>query len=127
MSVDKFGRFSHYSHNENRLRKTSGFNLDRDKNINLHLKRLKNLGSPIEDNDAVTKKFTTESINQSALELQKEITFLKDNINKDIKKDIEAINKYIEERFRGIEDYIFKQILEPKHLSNLEKTYLVKK
>lgn len=142
MSVDKFGHYSsHHNLNESRLRKAIGFNLDRDRNINLHLKRIKNLGLPIEDNDAVTKQFVSESVNQLGLKLHKENTVLKNAIeeyidtsvdsqaksfklkNESISKDIETLNKYIEERLKGIEDYIFKQILEPKYMTKLGNKY----
>lgn len=69
MSVDKFGRYSSSSSRKRRIENNShtkykDFLLDSDNNINVRSKRIKNLGSPIENTDAVSKIFLFKLLNE---------------------------------------------------------------
>lgn len=85
MSVDKFGHYynSKLNYNNNILRKNESKNfgiiLDSDKNLNFQNKRIKNVASPIEDNDSVTKDYLLSQINQIKKDL-----LLKINENEDV-------------------------------------------
>lgn len=85
MSVDKFGHYynSKLNYNNNILRKNESKNfgiiLDSDKNLNFQNKRIKNVASPIEDNDSVTKDYLLSQINQIKKDL-----LLKINKNEDV-------------------------------------------
>ena len=68
MSLDKFGRYSHFHTNKrkNILKKPTDpitFTLDRDEDINIHNKRIKKLKSPTEGSDAVNKDFLLTALN----------------------------------------------------------------
>lgn len=66
MSVDKFG---HYASNSNVLRenvsKILGIVVDSHNNLDFQNKKIKNLGAPSEDTDAVNKVYLQTQINHS--------------------------------------------------------------
>lgn len=74
MSVDKFGHYYNSKLNYNNIirkneSKMFGFILDSDENLNVQNKRIKQVSSPVEENDAVTKNFLLSQINQMQKDL----------------------------------------------------------
>lgn len=63
MSVDKFGHFSkNYDFNNNekarrKIQKVVGLVLDRDNNLDVQNKRLKNISFPTQEKDAINKHY----------------------------------------------------------------------
>lgn len=85
MSVDKFG---HYS-NSNTFRKNAskflGIAIDQHYNIDIKNRKIKNLGQPSENYDAVNKAY-----------LQTQIVHVKEIIKRDVSSEIRNLRKEID-------------------------------
>lgn len=81
MPVDKFGHFVEVKNDSPRkhVNKSMGFLMDRDRNLNFQNKRIKNLGYPIEEKDAVSKGFLQTEMQKLQQEM---ITTLQTQIQK---------------------------------------------
>lgn len=143
MSVDKFGRYSVNNHKPISLKKSIakilGVRFDLERNLDLHGKRIMNVGAPIDGNDAATKS----SVHQQLVELQQDCYFeivksKNDNLRK-FNEECEKLRKsvletdlnlklfiqnaltdhikLIEERMSKVEDYIFKYMSDSKIIS----------
>lgn len=69
MSVDKFGHYSNEKYSNENLKKTEskliGITMDNDQNINMQNRRIKNVGVPIQETDAITKRFMQAHVTQA--------------------------------------------------------------
>lgn len=98
MSVDKFGRYSKQKYNTNILKKNVprivGIIVDSDNNLNVQNKRIKNLGVPRDDTDAINKGYLQAEINRTQDQLKRglntEVVSIKNNI-KELKSIINDI------------------------------------
>lgn len=81
MSVDKFGHFSSYKNEvlKNDAHKWLGFTVDKDKNVDVHNKRIKNVRNAVEDYDAVNKAYLF-------LQIHNEQNILRNGIKKEINR-----------------------------------------
>lgn len=97
MTVDKFGNYHSQKYNLDTLKKnvanTLGIIVDRNNNLNIQHKKIKNLGPPTEGTDA---------INQSYLSLQ--INHTQEVLKKGISKEVISIRSDIEELRHTIKD-----------------------
>lgn len=115
MSVDKFGR---YSNNQNKaikrnIVKVIGFNIEKDGDINLQKKRIKNLGKPIHEDDAVTKSFISSEIQRVYQELLTAVEKLKKELLAEIANlhnFNDALKNNLNNRLIRIEDIVFESI-----------------
>ena len=94
MSVDKFG---HFSINNTKVLKRDapkvfGFFIDENRDLNIQNKKIKNLGSPAEQTDAVNKVYVQSQVNHSEEVLKKifnkQIVYIRQeiiNLRNDIK------------------------------------------
>lgn len=96
MSVDKFGRYSKQKYNCDIFKKNAskiiGIIVDSDNNINVQNKRIKNLGVPREDADAVNKVYLQTEINRTQDQLKRGLNTEVVNIRNDIKELRSKIN-----------------------------------
>lgn len=108
MTVDKFGHYYNHKYNSEILKKnvskTLGIILDKDKNLDIQDKRIKNLATPSEGTDAVNKDYLHSQINhvqeilkrgisKEVVNNRKDIIELKQKINDiyDVMKSMSAI------------------------------------
>ena len=67
MTVDKFGHYYNQKYNSEILKKnvskTLGIIIDKNNNLDIHDKRIKNLAPPSEGSDAVNKNYLYSQIN----------------------------------------------------------------
>lgn len=79
MSVDKFGHFSSYKNEilKKDAHKWFGFTVDKDKNVDLQNKRIKNVANAVNENDVVNKSYLF-------LQIRNEQKILKNGINNEI-------------------------------------------
>lgn len=112
MSVDKFGHFS--SGNIRNVPKVLGIAFDRYNNLNIQNKKIKNLGPPTEDTDAVNKAYLQKQINYS-----REI--LKQDLNSDIiiiKQEIAQLRDILNKSFNDIHAIIINNNKTNKIITN---------
>lgn len=86
MSVDKFGR--HAGTNRGPVGRAGiGFQLDHNNNFDITNKRLTNISKPINDSDAVTKKYVDE-IKSELMSYILEIKINKESIQENVQGSI---------------------------------------
>lgn len=97
MSVDKFGHFSKDMQRGN-VPKIPGINFDKNNNLNIQNKKIKNLGSPAEDTDAVNKAYLHNQIEHMREVLKKEVNVELTDIRREITEmicNLNAVNKIL--------------------------------
>lgn len=115
MTVDKFGHYYAQKYNSETLKKnvthTLGITLDKNNNLDIQNKKIKNLAPPTEGTDAVNKTYLSVQINHTqevlkkgiskeVINLRKEITELKRTIKDifDVMKEMPSANKWKNEQ-----------------------------
>lgn len=138
-NIDKFGHCSS-SNSENDseniklvLRNALGLNLDEKKNLSLQMKRIINVGLPIDDNDVITKDFFFTNLNRVQNKLETRIREINGMIQDNIRTDVELIESVIDERINStykesmteiydylkiIDNYLQKYVVAKKQLSD---------
>lgn len=102
MPVNKFGHFTVSTNNslKRHASKNFGFILDGDRNINVQNKRIKNVSSPVNDKDVVTKVFFDTEVGGIQADFLDTINSVAEDIKKkisDITKDTSALKSSIDE------------------------------
>lgn len=96
MVVDKFGKISRKEEKITRGRPGIGFILTSDGNFDLQNKLIKNLNDPVDKNDAVTKQFLKNELNELLKKLEdlsKTVTTLEQQFSIKYKINDEKLNK----------------------------------
>lgn len=115
MSVDKFGHYYNSMLNNNNIlrknvEKTANIIVDNDKNLNIQNKRIKNIATPLEEKDAVTKGFLFTQIEQ----IQKDLLLI---INKN-SKELDMVREYLK-RMENLLNDVLKDKIDILPLSSI--------
>lgn len=90
MSVDKFGRYSKQKFSSSILKKNVprivGIIVDNDSSLNVQNKRIKNLGIPRDEADAINKGYLQAEVNRIQDEIKSGLNTEILNIRKDIEQ-----------------------------------------
>ena len=151
--IDKFGhsgvsQAESYSNDNMRrsLYRSFGFGLDDNKNLNVYMKRIVNLESPKDENDAISKKYLLKIQNEIKSEIDQfkemqnkiktDIQQLKDALDVMSQNHTELMFKYIDDRiafvskdmlqeinkkFMNIEDLLFKVVTKQQNFDDSPK------